>query len=84
MLSLVNLTLFTTILGGWQKIENKVHLSPAEADIGAELGNKVSIKLEIRRQKNEYIYKQSEPLIVLYSFFSSFFGSFRRWRLFNL
>ena len=47
MLSLVNLDLFTTILGGWvggwmglsQKIENKVHLSPAEAEIGAELGN---------------------------------------------
>ena len=42
MLSLVNLVLFTTILGGWVgwlKIENKVHLSPAEAEIGAELDN---------------------------------------------
>ena len=45
MFILVNLDLFTTILGGWvggwgwEKIENKVHLSPAEAEIWAELGN---------------------------------------------
>ena len=42
MFSLVNLDLFATILGGWgwEKIENKVHLSPAEVEIGAELGKK--------------------------------------------
>ena len=31
--------------GGWVgKIEDKVHLSPAEAEIGAELGNKGTYK----------------------------------------
>ena len=27
-------------MGGWGKIENKDHLSPVEAEIGAELGKK--------------------------------------------
>ena len=44
MLSLANLDLFTNILGGWvgrcgwKKIENKVHLRPAEAETRTELG----------------------------------------------
>ena len=30
---------FDTFPGGWGEIKNKDHLSPAEAVIGAELGN---------------------------------------------
>ena len=40
LINWVVLGTFTTILGGWvvRKIKNKDQLSPAEAEIGAELG----------------------------------------------
>ena len=42
LVNLVVVSVFTTILGGWvvRKIKNKDQLSPAGAEIGAELGNR--------------------------------------------
>ena len=43
----------TTILGGWvvgwmvRKIDNKDHLSPAKAEIGAELGKNINEQIAL-------------------------------------
>ena len=46
-------------MGGWvfRKIKNKNHLSPAEAEIGAELGNN-----EQSKESMSWIYKKSLPI----------------------
>ena len=41
--------------GGWVKIENKNHLSPAEAETGAKLGNRT--KCKIPKYKHNKIQK---------------------------
>ena len=49
--------------GGWGKIENKDHLSPAEAETRAELGkNSKRIKIQTDRLNNITTYQRGKKL----------------------